>query len=72
MNQPELPEGYARVQCISENRPWVDWLDKELKPVLDADKNPSYRPLALDEVAVVPRNAALDRMKSRRLVVEIR
>ncbi len=55
----DVPEGMAKVQCITELRPWASVNGKDL------------RPLNLDEVAIVPR-AEAEVLKKHRHAVEIR
>lgn len=59
-----VPEGMARIQCITTLSVWADVLGKSGQTV--------SRPLVLDEVAIIPRDQALERMKKNRHVVEIR
>lgn len=60
MIDDDVPEGMAKVQCITENRVWACVNGKEARPLLN------------DEVVLVPRNAELEKMKRNRHVVEIR
>lgn len=67
----ELPGHLVKIQCITDLRPWANvhvnhngsWVSRD-------QKNPNHaEPLLIDQVAVIPKDAAYQKMVRNRHIV---